>query len=595
MIKNRLRYVGYAVPILMLLWGILDTRWERYQIDGDANAFMDIADLIHAHRFADAANGYWNPAYSAALALGQAIAHPSRFGELQVFYWVNFAIFLGCIAACLFFVQSLVRLRALLSQASDSAPALSPLALRLSALALLFYSFQRELALSAVRSDALLLFFFLLAGGLVFRLQAGARLYCYGLLGLSLGLAYLTKSFAFLPSIAMLFGLFLFGITRRSNQAAQVSSRAICSSSPQLTRNRILGGTLLAAVVFVGCAAPYIAAISHQRGRLTTGESARLNYAFFIDGMARWHEFRTNEIGHAKVDWKHHETLLLNDPPVYSYAVHPVGTYPLWFDPAWYTDTVHPVVYLPGQVHQLVRNTALLVRFFAGHAEVFVLLFALLLTGSMFVWRANVWLPMLPILALGILFFLIYYPVDFQDRYLTAALLLTFLPLLAVVRRPHNGPAGEIALGLALLLVCLSVTTAFSDVLDRRRVMKVYRQTGAFNTQYLDAAHSMAALGIRPGENVACFGTELCQFDTYWARLAGTPIRAEIQVPGDTDAGAYWNSLPDQKRVVDTLRKENLAAIVAHFAPSSHIPADWHQLGKSDLYAYLLGPGQSPG
>jgi hypothetical protein len=46
---------------------------------------------------------------------------------------------------------------------------------------------------------------------------------------------------------------------------------------------------------------------------------------------------------------------------------------------------------------------------------------------------------------------------------------------------------------------------------------------------------------------------------------------------------------------VDTLRKENLAAIVAHFAPSSHIPADWHQLGKSDLYAYLLGPGQSPG
>ncbi len=579
MTASRLRLLALVYAVLILLCGAGYARYDSYKLDGDAVAFMDIADAMRAHDTAHVVNGYWNPGYAAALAVGQVLAHPTRWGELQTFIWVNFWIFAGCILACRFLVSGLVLARE--RNISREAPfALSPPVLLLASLALLFASFTRELSLAAVRADALLLLLFLLAAGILLRLQAGGRFLLYPGLGLVLGLAYLTKSFAFLPSGVLLATLFFYGLTRRGS-----------------ARGRIVSGALVAGLVFAAVAGPYIAAISRQRGRLTTGESARLNYAFFIDQTERWHEWRTGRIGHATVDFKHHEELLLDVPPVYSYAAHPGGTYPLWFDPSYWTDTITPKFYLKGHLLRLARCTALLVRFLIAHLESVVLLGVLLLTGCFFGrgeddtagWRSM--LPLLSISAWGALMFALYFPIDFQDRYLTGGLLLIVLPLLAMLRRPVAGFTGEAATATVVLLAGLLLANGLADVLERRRGLGVLNSPrGNYSPEIYPAAQGLNDLGIGPGKVVACFGDLACYTDHYWARLAGTPIRAEIEVVGSIDAGAYWQTIPDKARVFAVLRQHGIAAVVAIFAPSAHIPEGWRQLGRSDFYVYPLEP-----
>ncbi len=571
--SSRLRKITLMYVVLLILCGIGYAKYDNYQLDGDAVSFMDIADAIRAHDIAHVVNGYWNPAYAAALAFGETIVRPSRWNELQTFFWVNFWIFVGCIFACIYFVDSLVLVRERWVPDGADSPALSSMALRLAALAILFCSFQRELALGAVRSDALLLLLFLLSASFVLRLQAGGRFVYYPLLGLALGLAYLTKSFAFLPSGILLAALFVFALMRKTPR-----------------RSQTLTGVLVAGLVFAAVAGPFILAISKQRGRPTTGESARLNYSFFIDQTGRWHEWHSGDMGHATASFKHHEQLIVPSPPVYSFAAHPVGTYPLWFDPAYWADTIQPRFYLRGHLLRLARCSALLFRFLIGHLEPFVLLFVLVVAGCFFVRRRTVWLPLAPAALWGLLMLGIYFPIDLQDRYLTAAFLLIVIPVLAMVRRSATGPAGEIATALVILLAGLTLANAASDIGERRRHLSAdgYPR-GAYSQEIYSAARGLEALGIVPGKDVACFGDQACYVDQYWARLAGTPIRAEIEVPGGGDPGRFWAAQSNQPQIVGALRARNIAAIVGVFAPSSHAPEGWQQLGTSNFFAYRIG------
>jgi len=560
----------------MILCGIGYAKYDNYKIDGDAVAFMDIADALSSHHLSLAVNGYWNPAYAAALAAGQAIVHPTRWNELQTFYWVNFWIFFACIFACIYFVRSLVLVRERNLDPAANPPALSSSALQLASLALLLYSFERELTLGAIRSDSLLLLLFLLAASFFLRIQSGGRFFYYPLLGLTLGLAYLTKSFAFLPSGFLLLGIFIFGLTRKQRSGAA-------------SRQRIVSGAVLAGVVFASLAGPYILTLSRQLGHPSTGESARLNYAFFVDQTCRWHEWHNGQLGHATANFQHPEQLILEQPPVYSFDRHPLGTYPLWFDPAYWTAGIHPHLYLKGHLARLARCSALLVRYLVGHLEVFVFLATLLLAGSFFERRRTAWLPLAPVLLWGLLMLAIYFPVDLQDRYLTGAFLLVVLPLLAMLQRPAKGYSGEIACALSLLLALLAVSDAASDLGQRRRLLKVAGvPRGAYSAEVYPAAEGLTQMGILPGSKTACFGEDACYINHYWARLAQTPIRAEIEVPDGSDPGRYWSAQTDQPEIVAALQQRGIAVIVAAFTPSANIPAGWQQLNSSIYYAYRI-------
>src|SRR5579884_3589007 len=61
----------YCILLALITFGF--ARYDWYQIDGDAIAYMDIGDLLRAHRWAGIVNAYWHPMYPAFLSLGHML------------------------------------------------------------------------------------------------------------------------------------------------------------------------------------------------------------------------------------------------------------------------------------------------------------------------------------------------------------------------------------------------------------------------------------------------------------------------------------------------------------------------------------------
>ena len=206
----------------------------------------------------------------------------------------------------------------------------------------------------------------------------------------------------------------------------------------------------------------------------------------------------------------------------------------------------------------------------------------------------------------GALMFLIYLPIDLQDRYLTGPLLLLVLPLFAALRtrgRPDrvstNGGATTFKVFVPMLcnalilffagLVLLQSATYLAD--RRRHTPPAEQHHPGFDPQIFTAAAALDQLGLKPGDKVACMGDLACYTDFYWARLAGAQILGEVETPGEANPITVWNDIPDKHAVTDPLARMGLRYIVSLFPNSARKPDGWMQLGGSNFFAYpLQGP-----
>ena len=575
MTSQRIRRLLGMYAALMLVVAFGYARYDGYIMDGDGTAFMDISQALTDGHAGLAINGYWNPGYPAVLAVVRLIVHPTRWTEMAMARYTNVAIFALAMAACLFLTTGLARLRAQRGPGEPGA-AVPDWALHLLGLALLTLSAGRELPLAAVRSDTLLMALLLFAMGLVLRLQAGAGFWAWPVLGAVLGLAYLVKSFAFLPSVFLVLAALVFGLTRKGSARTQITS-----------------GAIVAGVVFAAIAGPYVVAVSRQLGHLSTGDSARLNYCFFIDQTPRWHEWYLHDLGHAAGTFTHPEAVIAAPPPVFSFAAHPVGTFPLWFDPAYWTGGLTPHFWLRGHLERLLRCTELLVRFLLARPEVFVLLGVMLAFGALWPRRRGLWVGA-PAVAWGLLMLCIYFPIDLQDRYLTGPFLLVLLPLFAwLQRRDTEGDRARwVAAALIVLTAGLAIAQAGSYLLERRRLEPIaHRGEAGYNPEMNPMAEALNSMGLQPGDKIACFGDTACYVDHQWARLAGAQILAEVETPNSADPQQVWDAIADKNTITEPLKKMGLRFIVTKFANSAHKPDGWVQLGDSNFFAYPLMNG----
>src|SRR5215472_2457419 len=111
MSQSRLRKLLIVYLLLLVPIGWLAMKYEPFLLDGDAVSYMDLADLLHAHRWAGAVNGYWHPLYPTVLAAAQVLFHPTRWNEIPAYYAANYGIFLLELVAMVAFVYALDRLR----------------------------------------------------------------------------------------------------------------------------------------------------------------------------------------------------------------------------------------------------------------------------------------------------------------------------------------------------------------------------------------------------------------------------------------------------------------------------------------------------
>ena len=580
---------GYLLLLIPLAW--LAMKFDLYVIDGDAVSYMDIADLLHAHRWSGAVNAYWHPLYPACLWLAQVIFHTNHWNELRAYYIANFFLYLLQIAAILIFVRALVTLRTHMAPAGK--PLLPVAALGLIGVAMLVIAVVREMPLGKVGTDGLLQALILLGLAMLMETLAAAtpaRAMIYApLMGVCFGLAYLTKSFAFL--------LALISIAVLAACAKFVQRRPLLHA---------LGCAGAALVVFGIIAGPYIAALSHQKHRLTFGDSGALNYAWYVSGTERIHlePWETKRFGSATVNLIHPERQLMASPGVYSYKALSLGTYPAWFDTTYFDDRIIPKFSLPLLIKRDTRNIALILRYIIDHPEAPLLLGVLLwLGGSLRGRHRFAW----PICGIGLLMWCIYAMVNVEERYVTVAYIVVLLPVFASLRTlsPDTGP-NQILRRSAAVAVVLFAALALGELLrldlEKRRNEQVMQQVPAWrDAQIYGAAEGLAKLGVHPGDEIACIGTTACVYDNYWARLAGVRILTEINEPDGDKLVDQMDAIPNRQQVYDTLKREGARVLVGNFEPGEMneqhpSAAGWVRLGDTKFYALPLtlavGPGQ---
>jgi hypothetical protein len=572
--------------------------YDGYQIDGDAVAYMDLGDLLRAHHWAGIVNGYWHPMYPAFLALGHILSRATLATELRAYYFVNFGIFLLGMAAVVCFTDSIVRLRETLSPEPASQRVsylMDRTLLRYLGLALLVIASQRELSLGKVRPDALMQAFLLFAIAALLTHLATDRLRYAALMGVVLGCAYLSKSFAFVVAFLCIFVLAVFRWLWLRQGVA-----------------RILPAVLVAFTCFAVVAGPYVAALSHQRQRFDFGDSGALNYAWYVGGTEKMHlePYMTAQFGSAEVHLKHPEKELLHSPQMLSYAEMPYGTYPDWFDTTYWNEQIKPHFRLRDDIPCAARNTVLVIRYLFNHPEALLLMVLLLVLGARPTLR---WRPGRPWgnafwfvpLLLGVTIWGIYAIVNTEERYVTVAYLSIILTLFAALRvrdaqseadLPAAGyTAGNLritASALILLLALLAAGESLRTVLEERRqiVMRGY-PGGWYSPTMVNVADGLHSLGVKPGDSVACVGFVACLDDPYWARLDGVRILTEIY-DRNTPVPQFLAALPNREQAIELVRDQGAKVLVADFSNArvSDDPAlrNWRQLGGTTFYALPL-------
>jgi hypothetical protein len=579
--------LAYLVLLVPIAW--LATKFDRYQIDGDAMAYMDIADLIRGHHWAGVVNGYWHPLYPACMAVAQAVFHATRMNELRAYYAMNYVIFLASVAAMLLFVSALEKLRKRMLPSPDQSGGIAPLlglnALLLLGVGLVVIASQRELSMAKVRPDLLLQALLLAAFAMLLQALATESLLFAPLMGLFFGLAYLTKSFAFLIALLTIALMMVFQAWLQRRRPGKV-----------------IAGGALALVVFGLVAGPYIAALSKQKHRFDFGDSGALNYAWYVSGTDKMHiePWITDSFGSASVKLVHPEKQLLAQPGIYSYRAEPYGTYPAWFDPTYFHEQIIPKFNAGRLLHRDVRNVTLSLRYLLNHPEALILLALLFACGARFGykdWRHTAfWLP--PVL-LGLAMWVIYGLVNVEERYVTLAYLVIILPVFAMLHEPPvetEQPRSwrVVAAAMVTLLAFLALGESLRVALEERRSESAEGLPAAwYSPNIYGAAKALNALGVGHGDEIACMGTIACLNDPYWMRVADVRVLTEVYNPDAKNLMEELEGLPNRPQVYNVLKSQGAKVLVAAFDPGTvtgrtWASAGWIRLGNSDLYALPL-------
>jgi hypothetical protein len=405
-----------------------------------------------------------------------------------------------------------------------------------------------------VTPDMCVAAFVYLASGLLLRIRGGtARWRTFALFGAMLGFGYLAKAVMFPLAFVFL--------------AVAMSS---CGSTWK-AEPRILISTL----IFLLIASPLIVSLSRAKGRLTFGDSARVNYEIYVDG----------------VDWcipsgnglTHPVKKIFESPPTYEFGEPIGGTYPLWYDTSYWHEGIKPRFDLKGQL-QAIKDALFLYyfTFFSQFTQLnvsagFLMLFAV---GAQRSLRLNTGAAVWPLLILALSALGLYSLVHVEFRFIGAFVCLLWLGAFSLVRLPAAQDSSRLITGV---IIAIAATTCLSVV------WWMSRRDPQNGPAYWKAARALSESGIRAGDKVAVVGSyePVGEGGAYLARLARIQIVAQINQPD-----RFWTAdSSNQSRVIEAIARTGAKAILTLPEPPHSTPeSPWQRLGKTNYYALLLNP-----
>jgi len=526
--------------------------WFRDTGVPDGVSYLDVGDAFVRGDWHTALSTYWSPLFSLMLGLGNAIVHPGPELEWAVAHAVTFTALLVALAAFELLVSAVLAP----ARGAAATPTTGDLLVVFTAYSLFAGGSLTMASVGLVTADPLALAAACLLGALVERLRVRGVTTGRALgLGAAAGAAVLAKA-VMLP----------------------VGALVVLASWTVLGRGRSRARAVaLVAAAFVVTSGAYVGALSLAHGRLTAGDTGRLNYAWLVNGVRPYGNYQGEDGRHGTL--QHPTRLVTAAPRAFEFATPVGGTYPVWLDPGYWYEGV-AVGLDPAQEWAAVQRNVAPIRdeVLANRsllAVLVALLFAAALDGSArrrmaagLRARAALLLPALGGLAAYLL-------TAVEVRYVPPFLLLLLVPVAAALATDR--PVSR----LAVLVFVIAVLVGWPDVYAPRM-----RETQV--TDYAAIARRLHGLGLEPGDRVAFIGHSFGA--SCWARLGR--LRLVAEVPQD-EAPAFWTADPAiQESVLAAFRRAGARAVLT--GPASAVAAPWIRVGRTSAYYRWLEPRGGP-
>ena len=311
----RVHRVGIAV---MCTLGAIDAAYLRnWNVNPDGVSYVDLARAFAAHGPGALINGYWSPLYPGLLGSVIAIVKPSHAAMFGVVRTVGFGIF---VCTTLAFAHLL---RVAFGQPEFAAHPRRRLAAVVVAWELYAVFVLKAISLFLVTPDiGVAGVVFWTAAELITIAREPVSTRRWARLGAVLAVGYWWKAILFPVAGVMLLVAFAVALRRRDNRH----------------------GPFASAVAFAALSLLLIVPVSRETGRLTFGETGRLNHLWFVAGAP--------QIVEACRETPEGGRLTIRLAPVVSTVPLTCtlpdqwkeSTLPMWYDPSWwYRDTSTPV------------------------------------------------------------------------------------------------------------------------------------------------------------------------------------------------------------------------------------------------------------
>ncbi|MCL5125661.1 MAG: hypothetical protein M1511_14420 [Deltaproteobacteria bacterium] len=515
--RIRLGFWGFGLVCAVIL-----SYTTRHFINGDAIAYMDMAEAFRTGLWKESVLLGYSPGYSLLLAMIETVFPTTPDRELFLAKFLNFIIFIGAMAACDLFVSRLV-------DESDSDPSRKPLPshlLRAMCFSAFLVSSLIWVRIQIVAPDMLVVIFVLLSVVTVLNIKRDHLRYSnFLVLGLTSGLGYICKTF-FFP-----FSMFLIIL-------AGIYCNSLKKAVPRL---------LSAVVVMLIVSAPIIISQSLETGRLSIGEVGSYNYSFYVAGQG------------ARI---HNPKVIYHNPDILYYEHGRLSTYPHG-DPAYWALGITPVFNLQAQLKAIRSSLIQLLSAILWPITVVLLWFVTQFRTASFVplriIPPSTFIMMALVCLAGTATYCI---VSMEMRYVAAFLFLGFAALAVAPRYNESDLQNRWSIALqATTVAAIFVGMVIIFVADQS-VRSLYNSGNKVSHRetFLDMLamkDTLEANGIGKGDKVAVFSP--INFKLYWAKMAGVRIMAEI-----TGVDSFFGGTSvERSKMLDVLKINGFKAVVA--------------------------------
>ncbi|MBI5666243.1 MAG: hypothetical protein HZC49_14300 [Nitrospirae bacterium] len=339
----------------------------------------------------------------------------------------------------------------------------------------------------------------------------------------------------------------------------------------------------MALIAFLVIAAPFIAALSVSKGRLTYGDSGKLNYAWYVNSVTQWVHWQGEPHGSGFPE--HPVRKIFSKPDTYEFGTPRGGTYPAWYDPSYWHEGI--------QVHfDLRKQLSVLNTHIKEYSDVLFKEQYVLLIGCLILYYmsgrkwlcikdfAEQWLLYMPAFTL----MAIYALVHVERRFLGAFNVLLWIGIFSGAKIPRSNISKSfssyIVVFMAMAMMIGAVYSPLSGAYNLIKTNKIITPS----SELLEVVNALDRMGVGRGDKIAVIGWTI---NIHWARLAGVQIVADIPLE---EKNTFLDSDSSVKsQALAAFLKTGAKGIVI-FQPSddADLSEAWKRLGNTDFYIYKL-------